>query len=144
MRRISTLLLTVSLFAIPLSAQAEGSKEPRAASAASKHSKRKTASKPAKGAITVEKLKQEVAGRIAHEREQSERAASKAVGKNSPARKAFEGAVSQVKSRLSGAISDGKITGDELKSVRDSYKLMAVKQAPAASKIKASKSKKPE
>lgn len=139
MRTIPSLLLTVAMFAVPLSAQAE-SKEPTKAHAAAKHNKRKTASKPqGKGAISVEKLKNEVASKIAHERELVEKA-SKA-GNKGAARKVFDGAVAQVKAKLTSAVNDGLVTKDELKGVRGSYKLMAVKQnsKPASKPAKPAK-----
>jgi len=139
MRHLSTFLLTITMFAVPLSAQAEdakGTKEAKTAPAA-KHNKRKTAAKPQKGAISVDKLKQEVTSRIAHEREQAEQVAGKGTG----ARKVLDGAVARVKAKLASVTGDGLVTKEELKGVRDSYKLMAMKQnspakAPAKGKSK--------
>lgn len=126
MRPLSKILLTLTLMMVPVSAQAEGAKAKKPSAAASKHSKRKTASKMPKGVISVDKLKQEVASRIAQEKRQAEKAAPKAL----------EGAVAQVKARLGQAIKDGVVTPGELKSVRESYKLMATKSAkkPVAKK----------
>jgi hypothetical protein len=131
MRPLSSLLLTLTLFALPVSAHAEGAKDTKTMktpSAASKHAKRKTASRAPKGAISVDRLKQEVASRIAHEKKQAEQLASKA----GPAKKTFEGAVAQVKARLGKVIQDGTVTANELKTVRESYKLMATKSAKKA------------
>lgn len=129
MRPLSSLLLTLTLFALPVSAHAEGAKDTKTTktpSAASTHAaKRKTASRAPKGAISVDRLKQEVASRIAHEKKQAEQLASKA----GPAKKTFEGAVAQVKARLGKVIQDGTVTTTELKTVRESYKLMATKSA---------------
>ncbi|MCS6899230.1 MAG: hypothetical protein RMJ98_07280 [Myxococcales bacterium] len=129
MRSLSTVVLILSLVTFPISARGEGPKvaKPAKASVTSKHSKRKTASRAPKGVISVEKLKQEVAYRIAQERKLAERF----VGKGGLARKAFEGAVAQVKARLGKVIQDGTVTAAELKSVRDSYKRMASQVAPA-------------
>lgn len=140
MRRISSLLLTIAMFAVPLSAQAEGKEAKETKAAPAKHSKRKTASKPTnKGAISIEKLKQEVAGKIAQERDLVEKTTKASKGEG---RKAFEGAVAQVKAKLSSAVHDGLVTKDELKGVRGSYKLMAVKQSHDSKTAKASKTSK--
>jgi hypothetical protein len=122
----------LTLFALPVSAHAEGAKDTKTTktpSAASRPAaKRKTASRAPKGAISVDRLKQEVASRIAHEKKQAEQLASKA----GPAKKTFEGAVAQVKARLGKVIQDGTVTANELKTVRESYKLMATKSAKKA------------
>lgn len=137
MRALFSLMMVLSLLLLPLSAHAEASKSAKGSTpaASSKASKRKTASRGAKGAIDVEKLRREVSERIAHERKQAEQAT-----RGSAVRKAFESAAAQVKTRLTGAVSDGVVTGDELKKVRESYKLMSVKQA--SKKAPASKGKK--
>lgn len=132
MRHFTSLLLTLTLTALPLAAHAEEGAKPAKAASASKHSKRKTASKTPTGAIGVDKLKQEVAGRIKHE--QAEQGSA-----SSSARHHFEDAVAQVKSKLAGAVRDGKVTQGELKQVRDTYHLMAVKPAAKPTAKKASK-----
>jgi hypothetical protein len=157
MRHSLVAIVFASVCALSITASAEAADKGRHPSAphkahpAAKHAKGERVDKAGKadrkGVISVDALKREVDARIASAapRARSEAAAAgkKAQAARSAqaaqAKQAFDTAAAQIRAKLQVAAADGVITGPEVKSVRESFRLLRVAPVRGATARRAPK-----
>jgi hypothetical protein len=160
MRHSLVAIVFASVCALSITASAEAADKGRHPSAphkahpAAKHAKGERVDKAGKadrkGVISVDALKREVDARIASAapRARSEAAAagkkaqaarSAQAAQAAQAKQAFDTAAAQIRAKLQVAAADGVITGPEVKSVRESFRLLRVAPVRGATARRAPK-----